>query len=72
MHFIGKALKELPVVGQIIMSHYSLDDNYYRVIVTKVEGKKVLVKYIDYGNEEVVTLDKLFELPDELKEVNVF
>jgi hypothetical protein len=65
-----KLLPEFPVVGQIIMAHYKVDNNYYRAIVTKVKENMILVKYIDYGNEEITTLDRLFVLSDDLKEVS--
>lgn len=60
-------LNEPPVVGQMVLSQFSLDGNFYRAIVNKIEGNKVMIVYIDYGNEEPTTLDKLFELPEELK-----
>ncbi|XP_011500216.1 PREDICTED: uncharacterized protein LOC105364059 [Ceratosolen solmsi marchali] len=60
----------VPIVGQIVMAQYQADNNYYRAIVTKVKGEIIVVKYIDYGNDEITTLDKIFILPDDLKEVS--
>ncbi|XP_003424728.1 uncharacterized protein LOC100121386 isoform X2 [Nasonia vitripennis] len=63
-----KPLSAPLVIGQIVLAHYILDNNYYRAIVTAVKDKKVVIKYIDYGNDEEVSTDKLFELSEELKE----
>lgn len=71
MYFTGKPLSVPPVIGQMVLAHYTLDENYYRAIVTAVEDKKVRIKYIDYGNDEDINMDKLFELSEELKEVRI-
>lgn len=55
----------------MVLAQFVLDENYYRAIVTKIEGQKVLIKYVDYGNEEVSMLNRLYDLPDELKEVSI-
>ena len=31
-----------------------------------LRGESVVIQFVDYGNNEVVTKDKLLELPDEL------
>ena len=59
----------MPVVGQMVLSHYLIDDNYYRAIVKRIENEKLLIIYIDYGNGETVALDKLYDLSEELKQV---
>lgn len=71
IYFAGKPLGAPPVIGQIVLAHYILDDNYYRAIVTAVKDKRIMIKYIDYGNDEEISTDKLFDLPEELKEVRV-
>lgn len=69
--FSGKRLTEKPVVGQMVLAYFPLDENYYRAIVTKVELPKIMVKYVDYGNEEESNMEGLYILPDELKEVRI-
>ena len=61
-------LKELPVVGQMVIAQY-LDENYYRAIVTKVQDDKVAISYIDFGNTEVVNVKKLKVLNNDLKQM---
>lgn len=63
-----KPLVETPVIGQIVLAEYTLDGNFYRAIVKKIQGDHVTIEYFDYGNDELTTTEKLFELPDELKE----
>lgn len=44
----------------------------YRAKILKIEDEKhYLLSFIDYGNEEVVHVDGIFELPDELKKVEL-
>lgn len=67
--FVSAAsLKEAPVVGQMVISQY-IDNNYYRVIVTKVQDDKITIAYIDFGNTEVTNIKKLKVLSDDLKQV---
>ncbi|XP_058807186.1 uncharacterized protein LOC131673302 isoform X2 [Phymastichus coffea] len=64
-----KPLRDLPVVGQLVMAYYENDGNYYRAYVVRVENKtNIQIKYVDYGNEANVKFEQLFELPDDLKE----
>lgn len=62
------SLKELPVVGQMVIAQYT-DDNYYRAIVTKVQDDKVAISYIDFGNIEITNIKKLKTLSDDLKQL---
>ena len=58
--------------GKFFAALYSSDDNYYRVRVLDVfEDGKLLVQYVDYGNTETVTADKLNYLKSELTEVPI-
>ncbi|XP_047363694.1 uncharacterized protein LOC124954586 isoform X1 [Vespa velutina] len=59
-------LKEPPVLGEMIMAQY-IDYNFYRAIVTKIQGKEVNISYIDFGNTEKISWKKLRILPDDLK-----
>ncbi|XP_043600147.1 uncharacterized protein LOC122575380 [Bombus pyrosoma] len=61
-------LKELPVVGQMVIAQFA-DENYYRAIVTKVLGGKITVSYVDLGNTKVTDIKKLKILSDNLKQL---
>ena len=65
---IAPFLKELPVVGQMVIAQFA-DENYYRAIVTKIQDDKITVSYVDFGNTEVTDIKKLKILSDNLKEV---
>ncbi|XP_014212188.1 uncharacterized protein LOC106642065 [Copidosoma floridanum] len=60
-------LTEKPVVGEMVLSSFESDGNFYRAVVTKVDGDRIMVKYIDYGNDEERALKHLFKLTDSLK-----
>ncbi|XP_012142298.2 vreteno [Megachile rotundata] len=62
------SLKELPVVGQMVIAQYT-DDNYYRAIVTKVQDEKVAISYVDFGNVDITNIKKLKILSDDLKQL---
>ena len=49
-----------PIVGLPCMSQFSADKVFYRTVITKVISKtQVVVCYIDFGNEETVSLENL-------------
>lgn len=52
-----------PKVGDLIAAKFSLDNEWYRAKVLKIEGSKVNVLYIDYGNQEATVATKLAQLP---------
>ncbi|XP_078032820.1 vreteno [Augochlora pura] len=64
----ASSLNEPPIVGQMVLAHYE-DDNYYRAIVTKLQGSEISVVYIDFGNAEITDIKKLKILSDELKQL---
>jgi hypothetical protein len=46
------------------------DGVLFRAKILKKEDKHLFrISFIDYGNEEIVLDDEIFELPDELKKV---
>ena len=47
-----------PAVGDICVAKFSLDDEWYRAKVLKIDGNKVHVLYIDYGNVKIFILFK--------------
>lgn len=39
-----------PKKGDICAAKYSADKQWYRAKVTKIEGSKITVNFLDYGN----------------------
>ncbi|XP_041123566.1 tudor domain-containing protein 1 isoform X2 [Polyodon spathula] len=58
----------LPAKGEVCAAKYSQDQNWYRGLVQTVDSslKKVNILYIDFGNEEDVTLDRLQPLSKDI------
>ncbi|KAK3097810.1 hypothetical protein FSP39_013410 [Pinctada imbricata] len=52
-----------PKRGDTCAAKFSADDEWYRARVEKVEGSKVTVLYIDYGNREQTQSTNLATLP---------
>lgn len=52
-----------PRRGEICAAKYSVDDQWYRVKVEKVQNGKANVHYIDFGNKEVLPTTQLASLP---------
>ncbi|XP_060519354.1 staphylococcal nuclease domain-containing protein 1 [Cylas formicarius] len=52
-----------PRKGDLCAAQYSVDNQWYRVKVEKVQGGKATVYYIDYGNREVLPTARLASLP---------
>ncbi|XP_043460840.1 uncharacterized protein LOC122497659 [Leptopilina heterotoma] len=65
----AQKLKNVPVIGEMILSKYE-DNNYYRAVITKIDGDKIFITYIDFGNVEVTTLTDMREMPNSLKQQN--
>ncbi|KAF7412599.1 hypothetical protein HZH66_001495 [Vespula vulgaris] len=59
-------LKEPPVLGEMIMAQF-MDNNFYRAIITKIQGEEASISYIDFGNTEKTLWKKLRILPNDLK-----
>ncbi|KAK7107702.1 RING finger protein 17-like isoform X2 [Littorina saxatilis] len=59
------ALEEIPCAGEMCSAMFSQDNRWYRALVAKAypADKTVLLFYVDYGNSEVVPLDRLRVLP---------
>ncbi|XP_075454630.1 tudor domain-containing protein 6 isoform X4 [Ascaphus truei] len=57
-------------IGSPSLVIYSEDDNWYRAIVTKVEAD-ITVRFVDYGNEETVTKERVQQLPNQLAMIPV-
>lgn len=52
-----------PKRGDICAAKYSVDNEWYRAKIEKVQGSQVYVVYIDYGNKEVLSSTRLASLP---------
>ncbi|CAH2090850.1 unnamed protein product [Euphydryas editha] len=56
---------ELPV-GAICCARFPDDDNWYRAMVMETRGNKVVVAYVDYGNEQEVEVTDLRTITPDL------
>lgn len=56
---------ELPV-GSACCARFPDDDNWYRARVRELKGNKVVVDYVDYGNEQEVEVSDLRTITPEL------
>lgn len=52
-----------PRRGDICAAKFTLDDEWYRVKVEKIQGGNIFVHYIDYGNKENLPCTRLANLP---------
>ena len=59
-------LEDLPEVGHVCCGRYTVDDVWYRALVTAVsrEDNSVSVLYVDEGNAETLPLSRLRELDE--------
>jgi hypothetical protein len=55
----------------MVACQFAPDGNYYRAQVLEVKDEVVQVTYVDFGNLDSVTKDKLKPLPDDLKKVRL-
>lgn len=67
--FYAIVLKKPPVQGEMVIAKFQADDNFYRAIVKEINGDKFLLVYVDFGNEEVTDISRLYEMPNTLKAV---
>ncbi|KAF6317988.1 tudor domain containing 1 [Rhinolophus ferrumequinum] len=54
----------IPVKGEVCVAKYTVDQTWNRVIIQDVDvlQKKARVLYIDYGNEEIIPVNRLHQL----------
>nr|XP_003408992.1 tudor domain-containing protein 1 [Loxodonta africana] len=54
----------IPVKGEVCVAKYTVDQTWNRVIVQDVDvlQKKAHVLYIDYGNEEIIPVNRIHQL----------
>eukprot|EP00058_Branchiostoma_floridae_P024135 XP_002609625.1 hypothetical protein BRAFLDRAFT_125037 [Branchiostoma floridae] len=58
-----------PLEGQSCLAQFSVDDQWYRAVITAVTQQGCDVRFVDYGNPEVVPCAKLRPLPVELSQL---
>uniref|UniRef100_A0A8C6R6D7 Tudor domain-containing protein 1 n=1 Tax=Nannospalax galili TaxID=1026970 RepID=A0A8C6R6D7_NANGA len=54
----------LPIKGEVCVAKYTVDQTWNRAVIQDVDvlQKKAQVLYIDYGNEEVIPIDRIHQL----------
>ncbi|KAL6058413.1 hypothetical protein STEG23_008132, partial [Scotinomys teguina] len=54
----------LPVQGEVCVAKYTVDQTWNRAVIQGIDvlQKKAQVLYIDYGNEEVIPIDRIHQL----------
>jgi staphylococcal nuclease domain-containing protein 1 len=61
-----------PKKGELLAARFTADNEWYRARVEKIEGNRVSVYFIDYGNREVITdSNRLTTLPPGMYFCNV-
>ncbi|XP_059981953.1 tudor domain-containing protein 1 [Lagenorhynchus albirostris] len=64
--YANKAHEEdyIPVKGEVCVAKYTVDQTWNRVIIEDVDvlQKKAQVLYIDYGNEEIIPVNRIHQL----------
>lgn len=56
-----------PIIGQYCCSCFTEDDGWYRACIEEVDGKQLTVRYIDYGNSEHLSIDRVKVLNPEFE-----
>jgi hypothetical protein len=64
-------LDHLPAKNELVACKFVEDGNYYRAKVLDVSEDNVKVVYVDYGNLDCATRDRLKPLSDSLKRVRL-
>lgn len=55
--------------GDVCLAKYSQDGKFYRAKVSSVKGDNVVVRHVDYGSEEAVSLEMVRQIPCELLKI---
>ncbi|KFQ33978.1 Tudor domain-containing protein 6, partial [Merops nubicus] len=55
--------------GDICLAQYSQDGKFYRAQVSSVKGDNIVVRHVDYGIEEAVSMMMIRQIPCELLKV---
>ncbi|XP_064626678.1 uncharacterized protein LOC135487163 isoform X2 [Lineus longissimus] len=59
-------VNKAPPVGVACVAKYAEDGAHYRAIVESLSGSKICVRFVDFGNAEMVDLSEIFEMNDSL------
>uniref|UniRef100_A0A8C6JH26 Uncharacterized protein n=1 Tax=Melopsittacus undulatus TaxID=13146 RepID=A0A8C6JH26_MELUD len=55
--------------GDICLAKYSQDGKFYRAKVSSIEGDRVVVRHVDYGSEETISMELIRQIPCELSQL---
>jgi hypothetical protein len=64
-------IDHLPVKNELVACRFVADGNYYRAKVLDASADTLKVVYVDYGNMDCATKDRLKPLSDSLKRVRL-
>jgi len=59
----------VPKLYDYVVAQFTIDDQWYRAQIINEQGKNYEVKYLDYGNREVLPLNRIRELPQEYVDI---
>ncbi|CAF0739596.1 unnamed protein product [Didymodactylos carnosus] len=62
-------IKSVPNVPQLVCAQFTGDDLWYRAWIKSCKGNTFSVYYVDFGNDENLTLDRLTECPQSLRQI---
>ncbi|CAF4848163.1 unnamed protein product [Rotaria sp. Silwood1] len=68
-HASRKPLTVEPKSNMLVCAQYDADDLWYRGWIQNVTEGGYRVYFVDFGNEEIVSIDRLSECPDILKNI---
>lgn len=57
-------LKFAPQIGSACVARYSMDKKFYRAVVKSSDLKTIDIVFIDHGNEEKVSINDVYEIPE--------
>ncbi|XP_075353877.1 tudor domain-containing protein 6 [Mycteria americana] len=55
--------------GDICLAKYSQDGKFYRARVSSIKGDNVVVRHVDYGSKEAVSMEMVRQIPCDLLKV---
>lgn len=58
-------------IGKFCIASYSLDQSWYRAMITDVQNDNIELLYVDYGNKETVSKCNIREILPELKNIPI-
>ncbi|CAF5172409.1 unnamed protein product, partial [Rotaria magnacalcarata] len=58
-----------PKPNMLVCAQYDADDFWYRAWIQNVTENGYRVYFVDFGNDEIVSIDRLSECPDILRTI---